>query len=201
MNDSARVTAILPANGPRGKCSWTLLAIAGLFASHVGGSAIAQEAWSLGPATTRIGEGQTPEHELDRVTSLLVRGERLYVADRSQKIRAYDLATGAVVAIGGGSGRGPGEFRALDWIDDCTGDQLLASDGIEDRISVFTLALEHIRTFRLGPKYGSCRYGALDLMRWSVCIEANRRRSRESVLVPTGWPLHSPFSPQPMAHY
>ena len=136
--------------GTHGTCPWTSLAMAGLLASGVWGPAIAQDAWSLGPPIARIGEGQTPEYELDRVASLLVRGERLYVADRSQQIRAYDLTTGTIIAVGGGSGQGPGEFRALDWIDDCNSDQLFASDGIQDRISVFSLALEHIRTFRLG---------------------------------------------------
>lgn len=38
MNDSVRFTATLPANRPRGKCSWTLLVMAGLAASHVAGS-------------------------------------------------------------------------------------------------------------------------------------------------------------------
>ena len=38
MNDPARVSATLPADRPRGKCSWTLLVMAGLAASHVAGS-------------------------------------------------------------------------------------------------------------------------------------------------------------------
>ncbi len=38
MNDPAAVSATLPANRPCGKCSWTLLVMAGLAASHVAGS-------------------------------------------------------------------------------------------------------------------------------------------------------------------
>lgn len=127
-----------------------LFAVAALF--FVGGlesAATAQQVWRVGEPTLRIGD-QTPEHEVHLVTSLLVRGGRLYVADRDQQIRAFDVTTGDLIVTGGGSGQGPGEFRFLEWIDDCADDELFAADAVLDRISVFSFDLEHIRTFQIG---------------------------------------------------
>lgn len=125
-----------------------LFAVAGLLASSED-SATAQQVWRVGEPTLRIGD-QTPEHEFHLVSSLLVRGGRIYVADRSQQIRAYDATTGDLISAGGGSGQGPGEFNFLEWLDDCAGDELFAADAVLDRVSVFSPDLEHIRTFRIG---------------------------------------------------
>ena len=103
--------------------------------------------WRLGPPDLTV--GQDSLGFFGTVNGVLVRDDRIYVADsRLRRIVAFDT-TGQLTATAGRRGDGPGEFRFLSWIDDCGEDTIYASDSGHDRVSLFTRNLEHIRTFRV----------------------------------------------------
>ncbi len=106
--------------------------------------------WGLGPAELSIGEHSDSDLFFEDIVDMFVRGDRLYVADRgSRSITALDRATGQVVATTGRRGEGPGEFRFLGLIDDCGQDAVFASDIGLDRVTMFSLDLDLIRTIPL----------------------------------------------------
>ena len=74
----------------------------------------------------------------------------MFVADGGTlEIHAFDIATGHRVATAGREGVGPGEFRWLQWIGDCGRDSIFASDAVQNRVSVYSLDLDHLRTFSI----------------------------------------------------
>lgn len=108
----------------------------------------AEAQWHLGPPELVIGKESGVYFE--EIADIFVREDRAYVTDqRAAKLYAFDRDTGEVVAVAGRRGEGPGEFRFLDRIDDCDGNTIVASDLGLGRVSVFSLDLEHLRTFAL----------------------------------------------------
>lgn len=117
-------------------------------------AAPAQAQWSLGPPDVWAGQDQSVPFE--DIVDVFVRGELVYVADQgSGQIHAFALATGHHVATTGREGEGPGEFQALAWIGDCGGDSIFASDDILNRVSVYSLELDHLQTFRVEAPTGN----------------------------------------------
>ena len=111
----------------------------------------AQESWALGSPTFSVGDADAPEYQFYNVEAALIYDGSLYVADRgSAQVRAYDLASGELLAVAGGQGMGPGEFRWLGWLGQCGNTpELVTFDPVQQRISIFSRDLEHLRTLRL----------------------------------------------------
>ena len=115
---------------------------AALFASS------AEAQWRLGPPDLVVGE--KAGILFDDIADVFVRDDRVYVTDRGTRtVQAFARATGQLIATAGRRGEGPGEFRFVGWIGDCGSDAIVASDHGLDRVSVFSLDLEHIQTFAL----------------------------------------------------
>ena len=116
----------------------------------------AEAQWSVGPPELRVGDGEDPLVPFEDIVGILVRGDLAYVADAgSGQIHAFALGTGDHVATTGRKGQGPGEYRGLEWLGDCGDDSIFASDGILNRVSVYTLELDHLRTFRVESPQGN----------------------------------------------
>ena len=108
----------------------------------------AEAQWRLAPPDLTV--GQDSVSFFADVADVLVRDDRVYVADRGLwRIVAFDRTTGQMTATAGRRGQGPGEFQFLSWVDDCGGDTIFTSDAGLDRVSVFSQDLDHLRTFRL----------------------------------------------------
>ena len=108
----------------------------------------AQAQWTLGPPELTV--GQDTDYYFEDVTDVIVREDRVYVADDGfKRIVAFDRSTGKMTATAGRRGEGPGEFRFLLEIDNCFKDTILAWDLGLQRITLFSLDLDHIRTFGL----------------------------------------------------
>ncbi len=109
----------------------------------------AEAQWTLGPPDLSLNEasGAPP---FDNIVGVLVRDDRIYVADAgTREIHMFDMATGEHLTSTGGLGAGPGEFRGLAWIGDCAGDSVFVSDEALLRVSVYSSALDHMRTFQI----------------------------------------------------
>ena len=116
----------------------------------------AEAQWSLGPPELTVGDGEDPLVPFEDIVGVLIRGDLAYVADAGfRQIHAFALATGRHVATTGRRGQGPGEFQGLEWIGDCGGDSILATDGVLNRVSVYSLELDHLRTFRVESPEGN----------------------------------------------
>lgn len=108
----------------------------------------AEAQWRLTPPDLTV--GQDSVNFFADVADVLLRDDRVYVADGGlRRIVTFDRATGQVTATAGRRGQGPGEFRFLNWLDDCGGDTIFTSDSGLNRVSVFSPDLDHLRTFRL----------------------------------------------------
>jgi hypothetical protein len=100
------------------------------------------------------GPGHPPFHQ---VVSALVLGDgRLVVADQAPRIMVLDSA-GALLAMFGGSGDGPGEFRRLVWVKALSPDSLMVHDAVLGRASVFTHDGVHARTLTPGVRSSAGR--------------------------------------------
>ncbi len=78
---------------------------------------------------------------------MLVRNDRVYVTDqRAFSVQAFERTTGRLVATAGREGEGPGDFIFVDWIGDCGSDTIFVSDVGVNRVSVFSLDLDLMRT-------------------------------------------------------
>lgn len=108
----------------------------------------AEAQWRLGPADLAIGEDGGAL--FGNVTDMFVRDDRIYVADgQARRVQAFDATTGRIVAAAGRRGDGPGDFRLLAWIGDCSRDAVFVADHYLNRVTVFSLDLELARTIPL----------------------------------------------------
>ena len=111
----------------------------------------AEAQWRLMPPDLTV--GQDSVNFFVDVADVLVREDRVYVADGGlRRVVAFSHTTGQVTSTAGRRGQGPGEFQFLRWLDDCGGDTILTSDSGLNRVSVFSLDLDHLRTFRLSSQ-------------------------------------------------
>ncbi len=98
----------------------------------------AAAAWHVDPASRlRIGRAAgDPEYLFERVNGVQVlENGRIAIADAgSESVRLFD-ASGHWVATAGGFGGGPGEYRGLKWIGECSPDTLYAYDAVNWRIT------------------------------------------------------------------
>jgi hypothetical protein len=114
------------------------------------------EGWTVGEApSVDIGvvDGEAA-YQLDRVRSAarLSDGRILVVNGGTQQLRLF-APNGKHLLSVGREGGGPGEFRGLDWAGAGVGDTLLAWDGQEKRLTVFTPAGTLVRTVQpQGPE-------------------------------------------------
>lgn len=109
----------------------------------------AEAQWTLGPPELSLSEA-TGAPPFENIVSVVVRDDRIYASDAgSREIHMFDVATGEHLATTGGLGDGPGQFRGSVWIGNCGGDSILASDDALLRVSVYSRALEHLRTYRV----------------------------------------------------
>ena len=108
----------------------------------------AEAQWTLGPPDLVLGEATGVSFA--NIVGVVARDDRIYVADAGlAEIHAFDMGTGEHLANTGRVGEGPGEFQGLAWIGDCGGDSIFVSDNVLYRVSVYSPALDHLRTFRL----------------------------------------------------
>ena len=78
-------------------------------------------------------------------------GGSIAIADqREQRLLLFDRA-GKLLHQAGGTGSGPGEFRAIRWLGRCGGDSLYVWDVADNRVTVFDSALRRAREFHLPP--------------------------------------------------
>lgn len=78
---------------------------------------------------------------------MLVRDDRVYVTDRRAfSVQAFERTAGRLIATAGREGEGPGDFIFVDWIGDCGSDTIFVSDVGVNRVSVFSLDLDLMRT-------------------------------------------------------
>lgn len=143
--------AVVRISGPLPRTGWGLCLALLWLVIGPSGRMHAQESWALGSPTFSVGDADEPESQFHNVEAALIYDGRLYVADRgSAQVRAYDLASGDIVAVAGGQGFGPGEFRWLGWLGQC-GDtpELVTFDPVQQRVSIFSPDLEHLQTLRL----------------------------------------------------
>ena len=123
-----------------------------LLTAGVASAVPAQEGWATGAPLVTVGGG-IDEDWFHGVASVFLRDSVVYVADGgfqrgSQQVRGIHLRSGDVLHVGGRFGEGPGEFDYLGWADDCGSDRhVFTYDGRRLRISVFSGALEHLRTY------------------------------------------------------
>lgn len=98
-----------------------------------------------------VGGGEAdPSDDLFRVAdAALLTDGRLVVVDASNTIR-YFSPEGALLASTGGRGGGPGEFRAVAWLQVLNDDSLAVYDPVLRRISVFSPAGEMERSVTVG---------------------------------------------------
>ncbi|MEX0894015.1 MAG: hypothetical protein WEB88_17735 [Gemmatimonadota bacterium] len=111
--------------------------------------ALAAQEWAVDPAPlTRVGGGELP---LDRVVgALLTSSGHLVVADGAQRIVVLSRS-GQVDTIFGASGGGPGEFRAIAWIQERAPDSIVAYDRALRRATIFSIHDGFARTLALEP--------------------------------------------------
>lgn len=108
----------------------------------------AEAQWRLAPPELTVGDDS--ESYFEDVADVLIRGDRVYVADGGlRRIVVFDRASGQQIAATGRRGDGPGEFQRLRRVDDCGGDTIYASATGPARVSVYSQDLDHIRTFRV----------------------------------------------------
>lgn len=108
-------------------------------------------AWTAEPTPRlHIGGRAAPGHELDRVYggALLPDGGVVVGNSGTGELRFFDRS-GTLTRTAGRQGRGPGEFRAVSWLQPYRGDSLLVFDLYLQRFSVWTPAGAFARSFQL----------------------------------------------------
>src|SRR5687767_4105799 len=83
---------------------------------------------AVGPPLLRIGFGDDPLYQLDRVKAAMWLGAHgLVIANRGDELRFYDSG-GRHRRTTGRSGDGPGEFRAITWLGPSRDSSVIAYD-------------------------------------------------------------------------
>lgn len=112
------------------------------------------EEWRVAPGPmVEVGVQDGPaEYQLYRVGAAIRLGDgRIVLANRgTNEIRQYDSAGRHLLTVGG-TGDGPGEFRALAWVSAPPGDSILAWDASHNRLSIFTPRGELAGTTQIEP--------------------------------------------------
>jgi len=98
--------------------------------------------------------GNKPEDALFRVIGVALVGDALIVAEASSNtLRYYDRATGELLRTTGGEGEGPGEYRALVFLQ-AVGHRLYTFDFVNRRLTVLDAAGAVEKTVTIQPWEG-----------------------------------------------
>ena len=137
-----------------------------------------------------IGDGRSPDHELDRVGRVLrLTDGRIVVANgRPPELRVYDSSGAFLIRIGR-AGDGPGEFRSIGALQQRSGDSLFVLDPAARRLSVFTSEGTYARSSTLAPQVGEdgrVRFSLFGLLDdGSVLAASSRFDPGEGIVIPT----------------
>lgn len=104
-----------------------------------------------GPVAVMIGDDSSrPGTEMFRVVEAIRLSDgRIVVADAADRVRLFDRA-GRAVRQAGGAGDGPGEFRAIAWMQRLAGDSLLIMDRVSRRLTFLDPDLNVVRIRNIG---------------------------------------------------
>ncbi len=106
---------------------------------------------SAGPVAVTIGDdSSSPGTEMFRVVEAIRLSDgRIVVADAADRIRLFGR-DGRAIRHAGGAGDGPGEFRAIAWMQRLAGDSLLIMDRVSRRLTFLDPDLNVVRIRNIG---------------------------------------------------